>query len=338
MAHLARSFAALPDRNQAPLLLGEMATAPCQFCPVAADAPLALYGAGNLGRLAREFLKAVGHDFDMAIDRNAKELAQSSYWSGVQLVHPDNVTERAKNNYRLAVSLVSSPYVAIEHFLLAQGFRDVVPFYDLAESFRNVHPLSNGWFSSTLTPSDQNNTAEVLKLWDDDVSRAHHLQCLAWRRLREEWSFESAPLVPSDRYFIPEVTRGLRSDEILIDGGAHHGHVTKAFLRKTNGVFEQIVAIEPDSSNRALLRDNLQSWLPDDPRVTIYDCALADREDEAPFRENLGYASQLSDTGQVRVTVRLLDGMELSPTFIKLHLEGGELAALKGARQTLLSS
>lgn len=338
MPHLARSFAALPDRNLAPLLLGEIATAPCPFCPVAADAPLALYGAGNLGRLAREFLKAVGRDFDMAIDRNAKELAQSSYWSGVQLFHPDNVTEKAKHDYRLAVSLVSSPYVAIEQSLLAQGFRDVVPFYDLAESFRNVHPLSNGWFASPLTPNDQDNTAEVIKLWDDDTSRAHHLQFLAWRRLREEWTFEPAPLVPSDRYFIPEIISVLRSDEILVDGGAHHGQVTKTFLGKTNGVFEKIVAIEPDPSNRALLRDNLQSWLPDDPRVTIYDCALADDEDEALFRENLGYASQLSGTGRVRVPVRPLDGIGLSPTFVKLHLEGGELAALKGARQTLLSS
>ena len=190
MAHLARSFAALPDRNQAPLLLGEMATAPCQFCPVAADAPLALYGAGNLGRLAREFLKAVGHDFDMAIDRNAKELAQSSYWSGVQLVHPDNVTERAKNNYRLAVSLVSSPYVAIEHFLLAQGFsRMLCRFMTWPKASGTFIRCRMAGFLRRSTPSDQNNTAEVLKLWDDDVSRAHHLQCLAWRRLREEWSF-----------------------------------------------------------------------------------------------------------------------------------------------------
>ena len=40
-----------------------------------------------------------------------------------------------------------------------------------------------------LTPLDQEKTAEVLARWDDDVSRAHHLQFLAWRRLREEWIF-----------------------------------------------------------------------------------------------------------------------------------------------------
>ena len=87
-------------------------------------------------------------------------------------------------------------------------------------------------FLRRWTPSDQNNTAEVLKLWDDDVSRAHHLQFLAWRRLREEWTFESAPLPDCSRFFIPEVTRRpAHQREFLLDAGAHHGSVTEAFLK-----------------------------------------------------------------------------------------------------------
>jgi FkbM family methyltransferase len=338
LPHLARSFPALPDRDLALSALAEIATAPCLFGPVATDGPLALYGAGTLGRLARDFLKAVGCDFNLALDRKAAELTKDPYWSGVQLLHPDSVGERTKSNIRLAVSLVASPYVEIEQSLLLQGFKDIVPFYDLAESFRHVHPLSNGWFSPPLTSIDQINTAKVLGRWDDDVSRAHHLQFLAWRRLREEWVFEVAPLTSSDRFFIPEIKRLLRCDEILLDAGAHHGSTTEAFLRSTNGAFGQVIAIEPDPSNRARLQDNLHSWLPDRSRVIVYDCALADKEGQAPFHEGLGYASQLSETGHLQVTVRSLDGLGLSPTFVKLHLEGWELAALKGARRTLLSS
>ncbi len=336
MQHSARAFADLPHPGQASLLLAEIAAAPCKFSPVIDDAPLALYGAGNMGRLACEVLGNVGRHIEMVIDLNARKLTPPPAWCSVPLLHPDEVPHGAKTKLRLAVSLVSSPYVAVERSLLARGFRDVIPFYDLAESFRPRHPLGNGWFSPPLTQEDLDQTEKILVSWHDDISRAHHLQFLAWRRLREEWTFEPAPLSPDTRFFIPEVTDVLRDNEFFVDGGAHHGHVTQEFVRQTNSAFERILAIEPDPSNLAQLRNNLRSWMPDDGRIRCSDCALADVEANLPFREGLGYASQLSETGTTRVSTRPLDTMGLSPTFLKLHLEGGEFAALKGAWKTLL--
>jgi FkbM family methyltransferase len=336
--HRERSFPRAPDRNEARSLLAELATAPCRFSPVLADMPLALYGAGSLGRLARDFLRTVGLEFTFVVDRNAATMAECSDWSGAQLLHPDDVPGSAKGRVRLAVSIVTSPYVPLERSLSDLGFNHIVPFYDLAESFRHLHPLSNGWFASPLSAKDQENTAGVLALWGDDISRAHHLQFLAWRRLREDWAFATADPAPnSRRFFIPEVVSALHGREILLDAGAHHGSVTEAFLKQTQGAFREIIAIEPDPSNRSVLRDRLQSWLPDDQRVTVLDCALAGEEREALFHDGLDYASQLSTTGKMRVTVRPLDALDLAPTFVKLHLEGAELAALKGARETMLA-
>jgi FkbM family methyltransferase len=337
LKHQARSFSDLPDPDQARSLLAEIARAPCPFSPVLADRPLALYGAGNLGRFARDVLNTVGCDFDLVIDRNARELAASPYWTGVRLLHPDDVDEADKSGVRVAIGLVNSPYVAIERSLLALGFKDIVPFYDLAESFRHLHPLSNGWFAPPLAAADEENTCKVLALWGDDASRAHHLQFLAWRRLREEWTFESAPPPNCSRFFIPEVTRLLHASEILLDAGAHHGSVTWAFLKQSRGAFRQIVAIEPDASNRARLEENLQSWLPNDSRITVCDSALAAHTRDALFHDGLGYASQLSDTGCKRVSTQPLDALGVSSTFVKLHLEGAELAALKGAQEMLVS-
>jgi FkbM family methyltransferase len=335
--HKARSFAELPDADAATRFLGEIAAASCAFAPVAMDRPLALYGAGSLGRLARDFLTGVGHDFAMVIDRNADALARNPYWSGVALKHSDAVPQGARRAFRLAVSIVTAPYVPIERALRAQGFDDVVPFYDLAESFRAVHPLSNGWFAPPLTADDRAATARVLTKWHDDQSRAHHLQFLAWRRLREEWTFEAAPVETGNRFFIPEVAGVLRDDEHFVDGGAYHGSVTRTFMERTRGAFSAIAAVEPDAGNRAVLAGNLGAWLPRDPRVTVHDCALAEADGHAPFREGLGYASQISPLGTTRATLRTLDALKLSPTFIKLHLEGAELAALKGAYEALRS-
>lgn len=338
MPHKARSFTALPGPDQAPRLLAEIASAPCPFAAASADAPLALYGAGNLGRLARGYLKAVGRDFVMAIDCNAEVLAREPAWSGVRLVHPDEVPEAAKHDVRLAVSVVTTPYVPLERALTKRGFNDIVPFYDLTENFRDQHPLSNGWFAPPLSAQDCDNTENVLMAWDDDVSRAHHLQFLAWRRLREEWTFEAAPLPDGSRFFIPEITATLHGNEVVLDAGAHYGNVIKAFIQQTKGAFRQIVAIEPDAANRKRLKENLQNWLPGDCRVTVLDCALAAEDGEAPFHPGLDYASQLSSTGTMRVETRKLDALDLAPSFIKLHLEGAELTALQGGRETLVAN
>lgn len=338
LAHRACAFKRPPDAEQAALLLAELATAPCGYSPVVADVPLAVYGAGNLGRLARDFLAVVGHKLVMVIDRDARRLAQEPSWSSVPLLGLDEAAKHAKDGLRIAVSVVTAPYVPIERSLQQLGFEDIVPFFDLSESFRSVHPLSNGWFAAPLTAFDREKAAEVLARWDDDVSRAHHLQFLAWRRLREEWVFDAAPTPNCARFFIPEVVGVLNDDEFLLDAGAHDGSVSQAFVRHTNGAFRRIAAIEPDPSNRARLEANLQSWLPADPRVTLYDCALAEDEGEALFHSGLDYASQLSQTGRMRIRTRPLDALGVSPTFIKLHLEGAELVALKGAKRTLLEA
>ena len=270
----------------------------------------------------------------MVIDRNAEFLAQDGNWSGIQLLTPYEAAKTAKR-IRVAVSVVTAPYLPIERSLSDLGFADIVPFYDLAESYRRQHPLSNGWFASPLSPEHQAMTGEVLASWHDDVSRAHHLQFIAWRRLREEWTFDLAAVNSSSRFFVAEIVDVLREDEVLLDAGAHHGIVINAFLNHTNGRFRGIAAIEPDASNRARLDENIQRAVPGDRRVTVYDCALSVEDGEAIFHSDLDYASQLSQTGRTRVTTRRLDTLGLSPTFVKLHIEGAELAALKGARQTL---
>jgi FkbM family methyltransferase len=302
--HRARSFNRLPPLDEA---MSGFATMPSLAPPPPTARPLYLYGAGNLGGLAREFLTAVGHEPTGIFER------------GDPIPDP---------GARVAVSVVTSPYVAIEGALAARGCDDVVPFYDLAEGLRGRHPLSNGWFAEPFTAADLREIEDVFAGWNDDVSRAHHLQFMAWRRLREEWTFEGAP-VSIQRYFIPEVVAALHDRETLLDGGAHHGAVSLALAPLASS--HNIIAVEPDSANRAVLRERLRG-LPD---VTVLDCALAARDDTAVFSEGFGYASKLSAFGQAQVSTRSIDSLGVEPTFIKLHLEGGELDALRGARETL---
>ncbi len=108
-----------------------------------------------------------------------------------------------------------------------------------------MHPLSNGWFAPPLTAEDQENTSERFGALGRRISRAHHLQFLAWRRLREEWTFEAAPIADGQRFFIPEVKRLCASDEIFLDAGAHYGSVTESLPQANQRI------VPPDRRRRA---------------------------------------------------------------------------------------
>lgn len=331
----ARPFPGVPHAAAARALLNEIATPRVALSPFLSDAPIALYGAGNLGRMAREFLDAVGRPFDLVIDRKAAGLRNDPYWWGHRVMAPGAVPDDIKRSHVVLVTVATAAYAPVEAALRDDGFDHILPFYDFAEGFRDVHPLSNGWFAGAFAELDLKMIGRALDGFADDVSRAHHLQFLAWRRLRWEWTFEGAPVTGDDRFFIPEVMAVLRDDEVFVDAGAHHGSVVEAFAERTNGRFESIVAVEPDAANRERLLSFIETAMPDDDRIAVLNCALGREAGEARFHSGLGYASQVSSTGKETVRVETLDSLGRA-SFLKLHLEGAELDALKGGREMLL--
>lgn len=332
---IARHFPGVPYAATARRLVSEIAAPKVELAAFRTEAPIALYGAGNLGRMAREFLEAVGRPFDLVIDRKAAGLRNDPYWWVHKVMVPEAVPDEVKRSHAVLVTVATAEYVPVEEALRDEGFQHIVPFYDFVEGFRDVHPLSNGWFAEPFTELDLKMIGRTLDGFADDISRAHHLQFLAWRRLRQEWTFDGAPVTGDDRFFVPEVMAVLGDDEIFVDAGAHHGSVLGGFSERTNGRFQAIVAVEPDAANRERLLAFIEATMPGDERIAVFNCALGNVEGEARFHAGLGYASQLSATGRDTVRVAKLDDLTAA-SFLKLHLEGAELDALKGGREMLV--
>lgn len=332
----ARAFDASPSIAEAHALLAEMTASESTAHPLAPVQPLALYGAGDLGRLARDHLSFLDIPIAAVIDRNAETMAADPGWAGIPVLHPDKVETAFKRDAMLAVSIATSPFVPLQSALAAAGWLNVVPYYDIAESFRDRHPLSNGWLAEPFSPDDMTALAGVLEGWSDDRSRAHHLQFLAWRRLRQEWTFGEAPVTLGDRFFIPEILSVLHDHEHLVDAGAYFGHVTRRFIEERQGHFASVTAIEPDAQSLSSLRQTVAT-LPADQsaKVTIFDAVLDDTPQPRTFHHGLGYASQIASSGQTLRPTTSIDALALQPTVLKLHLEGHELPALKGASAAL---
>ena len=305
--------------------------------PRKVDKLLALYGAGDLGQMANKYFNKIGIEVGLVVDKQSEIWRRKDCWNGVNVLSPEEVSTKQKKTYLLAICIVTIPYSPLFDVLQKSGWKDIVPFYDIAEAYRHRHPLSNGWFSKPFNDTDIVNTNRVINVWSDDISRAHHLQFIAWRLLREEWTFDNVNINIKNRFFIPEVVSELSEHESFVDVGAHYGRVTQKFIDITNSRFEKILMIEPDLINLSELKifhskinKNIRN------KVKILPKAVGQYSGNFFFYEGLDYMSQLSDMGKTCLNITTIDCLGTKPTFIKLHLEGDELPTLKGAKETIL--
>lgn len=304
--------------------------------PRKADKPLALYGAGKLGKMAKEYFDAIGLPVSLVIDANPDKAKEDPFWRGVAVKGPDEASKAEKSGMLLAVCVAMLPFTELGPSLAAKGWEDVVPFYDVAEAYRSVHPLGNGWFAGKFTDEGIKGTERALKGWSDDHSRAHHLQFIAWHYAREEWFFDGAPVTTGDRYFIPQVLAALKKGGVLFDIGAHHGQTVQKFIELTGGDFEAIYAFEPDEANNAALVETVSGLGPAlSSRVHPRKTALSDATGTSRFFDGAGFASQLHQSGNATARTATLDSLDLAPTLIKIHVEGVELEVLKGGVATI---
>lgn len=136
------------------------------------------------------------------------------------------------------------------------------------------------------------------------------------------------------------VRKMIQAGWTCVDAGANIGYFS-ILLSKLVGPTGRVYSFEPSPDNLESLATNLR--LSEAANVTVQAAALSDHIGKAGFatnrRGNLG-GSMLDDEGPEIVTLTTLDAfMEGHPgekvDFIKIDIEGSEVACLRGAEGTL---
>lgn len=125
----------------------------------------------------------------------------------------------------------------------------------------------------------------------------------------------------------------------VLDIGANVGLWVKWF--KSVGA-KKIDCFEPMPENFKCLVENTKEL----SKITLYNTALGDSFEKitlytTPTNSNTGTATMFSNgdlTVPHKVKCTTLDSLKLSPTFIKIDIQGAELLALRGGVETLLRS
>lgn len=181
---------------------------------------------------------------------------------------------------------------------------------------------------------------EVYSLLVDQKSKR-----VLYEFLKKYLTFEKAlnpDFDPLDMQYFPEDIP-LRGDySVFVDGGAYVGDTIKALNNKV-GKIKRLYCFEPDEANFDELMRFVKSranWIAEE--IYLYNYALYSKRTILNFWGGLGYGSYVNESevknsrNELVFSISLDDLIdEIKPTFIKLDIEGSELEALKGAKETI---
>lgn len=293
-----------------------------------------IYGAGELGMLAVEYCEACGILILGILDQNKTGVIKGRY-SEYRICHPDEIPAEVRFQLPLAVAVATVAFAPISKMLKSCGWKKVLPFYALTVEKRTGHPLSNGWAVGSISEEELEKVRWVCGNWDDDYSLLHYEAFLAWHVDGTELPLAEEGIDPNQRYAIAPLLAVLSNrHQQMVDVGSHKGESIKRLL-DANILFSEYVLVEPDLESSRRLKCNIQNYLPADKRVTFLNYILGASNALMPFKEGLGYCSQLwSESTLVRPVVTL-DSLECRPDFLKIHTEGSEMDVLLGGIDTI---
>lgn len=126
----------------------------------------------------------------------------------------------------------------------------------------------------------------------------------------------------------------IEKDEIFVDAGAYDGYTTIQFAKWCNNTHKAIYLFEPDQQNLKMTNNNIEEN--NIKRTTLFPYGLWNKEETLKFHcQQTG--SCIDNTGEIEIKTNTLDNLlkNIPVTFIKMDIEGAELNALKGAKETI---
>ncbi|MGB7605789.1 MAG: FkbM family methyltransferase [Lutisporaceae bacterium] len=270
---------------------------------------LVLFGAGQHAHYVLNGLRDAGIEPNFFCDNNPQK--NGTLFEGVPVISYPVLLEKHKNSIIIITSLDYKTEIAtqLKHDGLAWVDNDIIY---LMEVYKDIYN-------------------KAFNLFEEELSKR-----VFYERILHCITEDPKWLIPirsqSTQYFEKDIIK-LFNDEIFIDGGAFTGDTVEEFLRQTDGKFDKIYSFEPEVSKHV----DFYKVAGDSDRIKLLPYGLWSKDTLLQFDSRNTAGSMISDSGDTTIQVTSIDKtLNGKPaTFIKLDIQGAELEALEGARETI---
>jgi FkbM family methyltransferase len=278
-----------------------------------------VFGCNQMGRRISDLIKISGF-----IDDKTSQV----HFNDVPVIRS---TEIPKDAIVVSAIVGVSP-VSVERYLNSLEVSHVDYFSFMSESGLDLAPIPFWGDARADMMANHQRYTSLLDRMVDDESKKVMSDFIDFRQTLDLRFLESYDNRQAEQYF--ENFLGLeRSGLNFFDLGCFDGYTSSEFARLSPhygsiSAFEPIPRLfEECASNLKPLRD-----------CTVHNFGASNRTTETMFTDD-GSSSAHSTTGEVVVQLRKLDDENLPlPDLVKIDIEGSEIPALEGMRETLLRS
>lgn len=277
-----------------------------------------LFGASKNSENPIKHLLSIGKKIRYICDND--KLKWGKALLGIDIVPP---SELASLEEDIPILIVSSFHREIRAQLLNMDLDNVHYIYKLG--------TDAGFYDSNILKNNRNEINKVIQLLADERSKMVLESLIKFRCTQD---FAVLKEIYEENQYYPEGIIKIESDTIFVDAGAYDGNTAVEFVEKHKDKYKQIYSFEPEKNNFIKMKNRLEEYR--FKNIEIFQKGLSNKNTIIRFSEGQGAGSKIDDNGNEFIETLALDDLNLEGNIlIKMDIEGEELNALVGAKNTI---